>query len=378
MCLDHEVVRLCQGRSKKGARRTSCTICSYKIHRPLLSASCRVRNTVSVECIRHPRIPSSVESDGSSLEVQLSLHFTALFGHVVRYSTCLAFPQGMNRKPQYQPARSPKAKTEPKILVVLPAYNEAESLPSLFARFRDSAPLIGSHRILVVDDGSEDGTDWVAREAGQGQQVRVVRHASNKGLGAALCTGLLAAINDADIVVTMDADDSLDPATIPLMLSRLNEGFDIVIASRFQDGGEEVGVASHRKLLSHSASAILSLVAGVEGARDFSCGFRAYRSSFLRRLLREVGDENLVTETGFACMVELLLKASAHGARIAEVPLVLRYDRKQSASKIRVVRTIVRYAVVLTRHMASGGRHGRRERTRSRPLPGSVRQHGVS
>lgn len=274
-------------------------------------------------------------------------------------------------------ARLAEPRQEPKVLVVLPAYNEAESLPSLFARFRDNAPLVGSHEILVVDDGSADGTESVARQASEDLAVRVVRHSCNKGLGAALLTGLRAAMYDADIVVTMDADDSHNPATIPLMINRLNEGFDIVIASRFQEGGQEVGVAPYRKLLSHSASTILSLAVGVEGARDYSCGFRAYRSIFLRRLIREVGEENLVLETGFACMVELLLKASAHGARITEVPLVLRYDRKQSSSKIRIVRTILRYAVVLTRHFASGGWRGKHLPGEHRHPARAFKQHGL-
>lgn len=312
-----------------------------------------------------------------ALEVQSFATLMKCACHLECPSTCLAFRLSMNKQLQYQPALLPEAKIEPRVVVVLPAYNEAESLPLLLARFRESALQIGAHKILVVDDGSEDETALVAREAGKQQPVRVVRHSSNQGLGAALLTGLRSAMDAAEIVVTMDADDSHDPATIPLMINRLNEGFDIVIASRFQDGGEEVGVAAHRKLLSHSASTILSLAAGVQGARDYSCGFRAYRSSFLRMLIREVGEDKLVCETGFACMVELLLKASAHGARIAEVPLVLRYDRKQSASKIRVVRTIVRYGVVLSRHLVTGGRNGNRRRGGHRHAATTVRQRGV-
>ena len=261
---------------------------------------------------------------------------------------------------RYVEARPGNPGLEPKVLIVLPAFNEEDSLPPLLARFEESTAAIGSHGILVVDDGSSDGTAAVAETSSSVLPVTVIRHAANKGLGAALQTGLLAALGEADIVITMDADDSHDPATIPLLINRLHEGYDIVIASRFEVGGQEVGVAVHRRLLSHTASAILGLVVGVEGARDYSCGFRAYRSSFLRGLIQEVGEENLVRETGFACMVELLLKASAHGARVAEVPLVLRYDRKQSASKIRVFRTIVRYGVVLSRHFASGGWRSRR------------------
>jgi len=284
----------------------------------------------------------------------------------------------MKTNPRYTEVLTAAPDREPRVLVVLPAYNEAESLPPLLARFAGSAAAVATHRIVVVDDGSTDKTAAIARSASGRLPVSVIRHAQNRGLGAALRTGLMAAVGDSDIVITMDADDSHDPATIPLLVNRLLEGYDIVIASRFEDGGMEVGVAAHRRLLSHSASAILGAVAGVDGARDYSCGFRAYRSSFLHRLIREVGEENLVRETGFACMVEVLLKASAHGARIAEVPLVLRYDRKQSASKIRVVRTIVRYAVVMSRHLASGGWRRSFKGTEGRYAPRPIRQPRVS
>lgn len=295
-----------------------------------------------------------------------------------RFSTPLALWPGMKTNPMHFDTPVDERIPEPKVLVVLPAYNEAESLPPLFARFAGSAAAVAVHRILVVDDGSNDGTASIAEAAAGSLPVSVIRHPENRGLGAALQTGLLAAIGGADIVITMDADDSHDPATIPLLVNRLLEGYDIVIASRFEDGGREIGVAAHRRLLSHSASAILSRVAGVDGARDYSCGFRAYRSSFLRRLIRDVGEANLVRETGFACMVEVLLKASARGARIAEVPLVLRYDRKQSASKIRVFRTIARYGVVLSRHLASGGWRSGRSRAGYRRLARPIEQPRAS
>jgi dolichol-phosphate mannosyltransferase len=283
----------------------------------------------------------------------------------------------MEMNSRYIEARPGNLGLEPKVLIVLPAYNEEDSLPPLLARFEESLAAVGSHGILVVDDGSADATASVAEAASGTLPVTVIRHASNRGLGAALQTGLVAALGEADIVVTMDADDSHDPATIPLLINRLQEGYDIVIASRFEDGGQEVGVAAHRRLLSHSASAILGIVVGVEGAKDYSCGFRAYRSTFLRRLIQDVGEENLVRETGFACMVELLLKASAHGARVAEVPLVLRYDRKQSVSKIRVFRTIVRYGVVLSRHFTSGGWLSSRRGSGYRYVAKPARHHGV-
>ncbi len=130
------------------------------------------------------------------------------------------------------------------------------------------------------------------------------------------------------------------------MVKLLDQGYDVVIASRFQKGGEEIGVAPHRKVLSHTAGHMMRLFVRYPGVRDYSCGYRAYRASILRRLQEEFG-QDFVRENSFACMFELLVKLKAIRARAAEVPLVLRYDLKSGASKMRVLRTLARYAVVL-------------------------------
>jgi dolichol-phosphate mannosyltransferase len=233
-----------------------------------------------------------------------------------------------------------------KIVVVLPAYNEGQDLPALLSRVSESLSAAGTpYSILVVDDGSTDDTAGIARRAADTWPVELIQHPSNKGLGAAIRTGLTAAITRGDAVVTMDADNTQDPALIPHMVRVLQDGHDVVIASRFQKGGEEIGVAPHRKLLSHAAGFILRLLVRYPGVRDYSCGYRVYRASILRKL-RDVYGDDFVRENGFACMFELLVKLKAIGATATEVPLKLRYDLKSGASKMRVMRTLARYAAV--------------------------------
>jgi dolichol-phosphate mannosyltransferase len=146
----------------------------------------------------------------------------------------------------------------------------------------------------------------------------------------------------------MDADNSQDPALIHNMLERLNEGFDVVIASRFMPGSREVGVPALRRMLSHVSSAGLRLIVPYPGVRDYTCGFRVYRAEVLLRLIDTFGS-SFVQERGFACMFELLLKLRVLGARISEVPLVLRYDLKVGISKMRIIRTMWRYSALLSR-----------------------------
>lgn len=236
-----------------------------------------------------------------------------------------------------------------RITIVLPAYNEERDLPPLLERTVAALSPAGcEYRILVVDDGSSDRTADIVSDASASSPVVLVRHPRNMGLGAAIRTGLLEASREDGVVITMDADNSQDPSLIPLMVERLEEGYDVVIASRFQEGGEAVGVPAHRKLLSHAAAAIMGVLIRFPGVRDYTCGYRAYTSEVLRRLQREC-DPEIVREDGFACMFELLVKLRKLGAKAAEVPLVLRYDLKQGASKMRVLRTGLRYAAVLWR-----------------------------
>lgn len=234
--------------------------------------------------------------------------------------------------------------------VVIPVRNERDSLPSLFDKFERTFWGYGEpFRIVVVDGASTDGTPEVAERYAGRLPVEVVRLRQNLGLGGALEVGLLRALADADVIVTLDGDDSHDPGTIPSLLDKIREGYDVVVASRFEPGGAEVGVAGYRRLLSHAASALLRFLFPVGTVKDYSSGFRAYRASALRRVQERFG--RIVHERGFSCMMELLLRLRAVGARAAEVPLVLRYDLKHSESKMDVGQTILRYLVVMARHL---------------------------
>lgn len=243
-----------------------------------------------------------------------------------------------------------------KITVVLPAYNEEHDLPPLLKRIGESLSAAEcDYSILVVDDGSTDRTAEITREAANRWPVSLLQHPENRGLGSAVLSGLQAAMKTDGVVVTMDADNSHDPSVIPSMVKLLGGSFDVVIASRFQVGGEEVGVPPMRKVFSHSASFLLRLFFPYENVRDYSAGFRAYRATILRRL-QEVYGPQFIRERGFACMLEVLLKLRSIGGRAAEIPLILRYDMKSGASKMRVVRTVKSYFTVGWKAAVAGRR----------------------
>lgn len=242
------------------------------------------------------------------------------------------------------------------IYIVLPAYNEALAIGALLDKiqlaFESEAE---KPRVLVVDDGSSDGTADIVRAhplAASGQ-AEVVPHEHNKGLGAAIRTGVetfLARSGGDDILVTLDADDTHNPEVIKQLVAETRKGADVAIASRFQPGGQEVGVSAIRKIISRGAKVFMSIVAPVPGARDYTCGFRAYARPILVRAKQVFGDK-LVESNHFSVMSELLIKLSAIGAKVTEVPFILRYDLKQGPSKIKFSATIMGYFSLITMNM---------------------------
>ncbi|HSF42838.1 MAG TPA: glycosyltransferase [Thermoanaerobaculia bacterium] len=227
--------------------------------------------------------------------------------------------------------------------VVLPAYNEEGSIgPLLDSLLWELDSDAYDFTILVVNDGSTDQTAPIVRSYEGTGRVRLLDQPVNRGLAATLCTGLLEAVRRSgpeDTVVVMDADNSHPAGLIFRMTRRLREGNDVVIASRYREGSQIRGLKLSRRLLSNGASWLFRAVFPTRGVRDYTCGYRAYRASVLQQLVAKRGEE-LISERGFACMVDLLLRLREEGAIFSEVPLVLRYDRKEGASKMKVSRTI--------------------------------------
>ncbi len=240
-----------------------------------------------------------------------------------------------------------------RVRVVLPAYNEQDALEKLIERIVQAlSETPWDFDILVVDDGSSDRTVSVVRKLQEFYPIKLVCHEVNKGLGAAITTCLTRGsdgLDCDDIVVAMDADNTHPPQLITRMVPMIREGYDIVIASRFQPGGRVVGLAKHREWLSVGARWMMQSVFPIRGCRDYTCGYRAYRVGMLRDAIVRL-DGKLTNEQGFACMADLLLNLNSLGAVIGEVPLMLRYDFKRGASKMKILQTVKRTLRMAIRH----------------------------
>lgn len=229
--------------------------------------------------------------------------------------------------------------------IVLPAFNEEACLPALLGRIRELASRhpTWSVRTVVVDDGSTDGSRDAVAAAAATMPVDLVVHERNCGLGPTLADGLRRALEvspEDAVIVTMDADDTHPVELVEAMLARIAAGADVVIASRFRPGARVIGVPVARRWLSVAAALLVASLFPTRGVRDFTCGFRAYRRSALQRVRERVG-EAMVSSSGFQVQCDLLLELRALRPRVvfAEVPLVLRYDRKRGRSKMPVLTT---------------------------------------
>lgn len=234
------------------------------------------------------------------------------------------------------------------VFIILPAYNEGAVLSLLFQSF--IKVMKGKeYRIILVDDGSTDDTFELAVKYSGEIPLEIIQHQNTEGLGKAIKTGIFKIINgikDSDIVVTLDADNTHNPELILSMEKDLKNGSDIVIASRYQMGGREIGLSFYRSFLSKAVNTLLKVLFPLKGVRDYTCGYRAYKGGVLKEGYRVWG-EKLIEEKGFTCMVELLVKLSMVSVNINEVPLVLRYDLKGSKSKMKIAKTILQYFLLI-------------------------------
>ncbi len=198
-------------------------------------------------------------------------------------------------------------------------------------------------RVLVVDDGSPDGTGAIADEhAGRDPMVSVLHRTAKEGLGKAYAAGFDRAIEDgARIVVEMDADFSHDPADLPRLVAAVERGADLAIGSRYVPGGATPDWPLARRLISRGGNRYARLMLGLR-TRDATAGFRAFRASRLAGLpYREA------QASGYGFQVEMAWRAEQAGLEVVEVPITFR-DRTEGTSKMSG-RIVVEAMVLVTR-----------------------------
>ncbi len=238
------------------------------------------------------------------------------------------------------------------IYIFLPAYNEEIALPRLVGKFGETLKQEPEgYRIVVQDDGSTDRTVETAERLSKEYPIIVLRHDKNKGLGETMRDGLgylVRTISDEDAVVTLDCDDTHEPKFVPPAVRKLRTGYDVVVLSRFCQGGGQEGLSFVKTFLSQGAGLFLKFFFPIRGVREYSCNFRIFSGAILKKADRVFGRDFIrLARLGFAVSPEILIKMRMIGARIAESPFTLRYDQKPTKSKNNSFRTIQGYFALL-------------------------------
>ncbi|MCZ3387085.1 MAG: polyprenol monophosphomannose synthase [Actinomycetia bacterium] len=211
------------------------------------------------------------------------------------------------------------------VLVIIPTYNERESLPPIVQRVGAATPDV---YILVVDDNSPDGTGELADSVAESDDhVQVLHRTAKNGLGAAYLAGFRWGMaRGFGVLVEMDADGSHRPEHLPAMLDALQDA-DAVIGSRWVPGGGVVNWPRHRRWLSQGGNRYIQAMLGLD-VNDATAGYRAYRRGALEKM-----DLSTVASQGYCFQIDLTRRAAAAGLRIVEVPITF-VEREQGDSKM--------------------------------------------
>lgn len=244
------------------------------------------------------------------------------------------------------------------VFIILPAFNEekaigtlCKSITQIFIKNRVFVKNRINYQIIVVNDGSTDQTQQIVEAFTKRLKVKLVNHPKNKGLGEAIKTGFNTSLTKAkpnDLIVTMDADNTHPPSLIPQMVKKINQGNDLIIASRFIQGSKVKGVPFYRQILSNLSSSLFRIIFPIKGVTDYTSGFRVYRADILKKAKSFYGN-TFINQKGFSCMADILLKLARFNITEAEVPLTLRYDLKQGRSKMKVGATILETLLLIIR-----------------------------
>jgi dolichol-phosphate mannosyltransferase len=247
-----------------------------------------------------------------------------------------------------------------KMLVIVPTYNEAQSVPRLISSVLELLPAI---HVLVVDDGSPDGTADICQGIADGDslgRVHIMRRAGKQGLGSAYISGFgWGATRGYQAIIEMDADGSHRPIDLVAMVAAFDadETIDCVIGSRWMPGGKVVNWAKQREALSRGANKYAKFMLGLK-VNDITAGFRVYRSSLLGKI-----DFATVVSEGYCFQIEMTRKVVGLNAKIKEVPITF-VEREFGVSKMSgniVIEAMSRVTVWgLQRALKIGGRNNAR------------------
>jgi dolichol-phosphate mannosyltransferase len=236
----------------------------------------------------------------------------------------------------------------PRLYVIVPVLNEEGNMARLMDSLHRMADALRdevSVEVILVDDGSTDKTTESARELAGQLPLRTLVHPQNRGPGAAFGTAfqsLVGRLLPTDYVLTIEGDNTSRLELLQQMMTRMKEGFDVILASPYLYGGGIQNTTTFRVILSDVANSFVAKAIGLQGFVTMSSFFRLYRASAILKLQGVYGNE-ILERTGFESMIEMLMKMAFLGFGISEIAMKLDTAQRVGKSKMRIGKTIIGY-----------------------------------
>lgn len=236
------------------------------------------------------------------------------------------------------------------LAIIIPVYNEEKSLELFFNNLKKELVTL-KYSLTFINDGSQDNTYNILKKKQNNfnGNMQIIDVKKNKGVGNSFKLGLKEVLKKYNqpnqAVVIMEGDNTNSFKYLNPMLKKINQGADVVIASRYCSQGKTIGFPLLRKFLSKAGNLFLQKYLKIK-VSDFSIFFRMYRASILKQAANKY-QENLITQKNFSANFELFLKLNSLTAKISEVPFVYNYNLKQSKSNFKILNNLREYLVII-------------------------------
>ncbi|MBL0103650.1 MAG: glycosyltransferase [Bacteroidetes bacterium] len=227
--------------------------------------------------------------------------------------------------------------------ILIPVFNESQNIPNLYEELKT---VVSGKDYLIVfsDDGSSDNTGEVIKSTFASLPFYIVGDGINRGPGAAFNAGFEYILSQSkssdDVVITLEADCTSDITLLPKMIAINKLGFNLILASVYAQGGGFSKTTFMRKLISSLANLMFRFLFDIK-ILTLSSFYRLYSVDLLRRIKEKNGQ--IITEAGFICMLEILVKAIFQEAKIIEIPMMLHSDKRKGKSKMKIMKTSWQY-----------------------------------
>jgi dolichol-phosphate mannosyltransferase len=242
------------------------------------------------------------------------------------------------------------------IYFLIPVLNEEENVESLISSLDSiSKDIKENYRILFVNDGSDDGTSQIILNKMESFPIEMLENSVNEGPGPSFEKGFkhfIEIANKEDIVVTIEGDNTGDLSVLSKMLSEIRNGKDFALASCYAKGGKLNNLSFERKFFSKAANYLCMILFRIPGARTYSSFYRAFSQPTISQVYSKF-EHSVITERGFVCMVELLIKLHKSGFTFAEVPATLFFDKRKGTSKLKINSTVKSYLRLFMKFLLS-------------------------